>query len=277
MKLKDLVKIAAPVAIGAFAGPAAGAGLQSLGLGSVASSPFARSAIASGLGGLLMGQKPKDALRSALLGGIGGATFGQATPAAEMTQTTAVTPSMAGMNPAIQKRVAEEAASRAATSSGIGAFQGVAPATQAKTMSGELLQSLGYAGEGEGNLLFKILNSNLGEGVAAGLVAQLLAGDEEEEDARGSFERRAYGAGGPGGQLGGINYMADGGEPDYFPRRNGGIDPSEGSGTKDDVPAMLMAGEFVMTRDAVKGAGGGNLRKGIDRMYDMMDNLERKA
>ena len=44
--------------------------------------------------------------------------------------------------------------------------------------------------------------------------------------------------------------------PDFYPRRTGGIDPSEGSGTKDDVPAFLMAGEFVMTRDAVKGAGG---------------------
>ena len=54
--------------------------------------------------------------------------------------------------------------------------------------------------------------------------------------------------------------FADGGladAPDFYPRRNGGIDPSEGSGTKDDVPALLMAGEFVMTRDAVKGAGGG--------------------
>ena len=277
MKLKDLVKIAAPVAVGAFAGPLAGTALQSAGLGSLAASPFARSAIASGLGSVLFGQKPKDALRSALLGGIGGMAFGQATPAAEVAQTTAVTPSVAGMNPAIQKRVLDEAATRSATTSGIGAFQGTAPAAGAQTMSGELLKSAGFAGEDEGNLLFRLLNTKLGEGVAAGLVAQLLAGDEEEIDSRGSFERRPYGAGGPGGQLGGINYMADGGEPDYFPRRNGGIDPAEGSGTKDDVPAMLMAGEFVMTRDAVKGAGGGNLRKGIDRMYNMMDDFERMA
>ena len=63
----------------------------------------------------------------------------------------------------------------------------------------------------------------------------------------------------------------------YYPRRNGGIMPSEGSGTKDDVPAMLTAGEFVMTRDAVKGAGNGNLQSGINQMYGMMNNLERKA
>ena len=89
-------------------------------------------------------------------------------------------------------------------------------------------------------------------------------------------QARPFGGGYGGGQLGGINYFAEGGDT-YFPRRNGGIDPSEGSGRKDDVPAMLMAGEFVMTRDAVKGMGDGNLRKGIGRMYDMMDNLERMA
>ena len=62
-----------------------------------------------------------------------------------------------------------------------------------------------------------------------------------------------------------------------FPRRDGGIDPSEGSGTKDDVPAMLTAGEFVLTKDAVKGLGDGNQRLGIQRAYDMMGNLERMA
>ncbi len=162
-----------------------------------------------------------------------------------------------------------------AASAGAGVGSSAASAPVAETMSGDLLRSLGMAGDDEeGNLLFKIMNSQLGEGLAAGLVAQLLAG-EEKDDPKGEFERRPFGAGGPGGQLGGINYE-DGGEA-YFPRRNGGIDPSEGSGKKDDVPAMLMAGEFVMTRDAVKGAGNGDLRKGIKNMYGMMDNFERMA
>ena len=115
----------------------------------------------------------------------------------------------------------------------------------------------------------------MGEGLTAGLLAQLLAGDDEE-DTRREFERRPFGQGGPGGQLGGIRFAADGGQMG-FPRRNGGIDPSEGSGTKDDVPAMLMAGEFVLTKDAVKGLGDGNQRKGIQRAYNMMDNLEARA
>ena len=70
---------------------------------------------------------------------------------------------------------------------------------------------------------------------------------------------------------------AAGGDVEYFPRRTGGIGPGIGSGTKDDVPAMLMDGEFVMTRDAVKAAGGGNIEKGIDNMYGLMRNLEART
>jgi len=73
------------------------------------------------------------------------------------------------------------------------------------------------------------------------------------------------------------NKYARGGDVEYFPRRNGGIGPGEGSGTKDDVPALLMDGEFVMTRNAVKAAGGGNIKKGIDNMYGLMRNLEARA
>ena len=264
MKLKDLVKIAAPIAIGAFAGPMAGTALTKLGLGSLASSPFASSALASGLGSVLMGGKPKDALRSALLGGIGGATFGQM---GQQVNTASQVASGASSRPGFTEFMMDKAKDT-----------GIA-AVQPKTFSAELLREIPALGgtETDPSLLFRLLNTRVGEGIAAGLVAQLLAGDEEKEDLRGSFERRPYGYGGPGGQIGGINYLADGGEPNYFPRRNGGIDPSEGSGKKDDVPAMLMAGEFVMTRDAVKGAGNGNLRKGIDRMYDMMDDFERMA
>ena len=61
-----------------------------------------------------------------------------------------------------------------------------------------------------------------------------------------------------------------------FPRRTGGIGPGLGSGKKDDVPAMLMDGEFVMTRKAVKNAGKGSLNKGIKNMYSLMRNLEAR-
>ena len=69
--------------------------------------------------------------------------------------------------------------------------------------------------------------------------------------------------------------VADGGE--IFPRRNGGIMPDEGVPDEDSVRAMLMPGEFVMTTDAVKGLGNGNAQKGIQNMYDVMRNLERRG
>lgn len=273
MSLGKLLKKVVPAAAGALLGGPGGiaAGIP----GMAGMNPFLQRALLSGGIGLLTGQKPKDALLSGIMGGGIGALLPQQAGAEQM-----LGPDTGPMQLLQKARDTGLPASEIAKTStpggaGFGAFRGVAPGAEAKTMSGNLLQSLGFAGEDKGNLLFKLLNTQMGEGLAAGLVAQLLAGDEEEEDTRGSFERRAFGAGGPGGKLGDINY-ADGGEA-YFPRRNGGIDPSEGSGKKDDVPAMLMAGEFVMTRDAVKGAGGGDLRKGIQNMYGMMDNFERMA
>jgi hypothetical protein len=62
-----------------------------------------------------------------------------------------------------------------------------------------------------------------------------------------------------------------------FPRRNGGIMPDEGIPGQDSVRAMLMPGEFVMTTDAVRGAGGGDSQRGIQNMYSMMRNLESRG
>jgi len=72
-----------------------------------------------------------------------------------------------------------------------------------------------------------------------------------------------------------VTFAADGGE--IYPRRNGGIAPDEGIPGEDSVRAMLMPGEFVMTTDAVKGAGSGDLNRGINNMYSMMRNFESRA
>ena len=69
--------------------------------------------------------------------------------------------------------------------------------------------------------------------------------------------------------------VADGGP--IYPRRNGGIMPDEGVRGEDSVRALLMPGEFVMTTDAVRGAGNGNLETGIQNMYSVMRNLESRA
>lgn len=62
-----------------------------------------------------------------------------------------------------------------------------------------------------------------------------------------------------------------------FPRRNGGIMPDEGIPGKDSVRAMLMPGEFVMTTNAVRGLGNGDLNNGIQNMYSVMRNLENRG
>jgi hypothetical protein len=72
---------------------------------------------------------------------------------------------------------------------------------------------------------------------------------------------------------GGIINLADGSKK-YFPRKNGEIE-GPGTGTSDDIPAMLSDGEFVFTAKAVNNAGGGNRREGAKRMYQMMKNLEK--
>ena len=74
-----------------------------------------------------------------------------------------------------------------------------------------------------------------------------------------------------------MQYAAAGGEAKEFPRRTGGIGMDEGTPGKDSVRAMLMPGEFVMTTDAVNGAGNGDNEKGIQNMYAMMRNFEAKA
>jgi len=52
--------------------------------------------------------------------------------------------------------------------------------------------------------------------------------------------------------------------------QSGGIMKSHG----DIVPALLEPGEFVMTLDAVKGAGNGDAREGAKQMYKIMNQFE---
>ena len=61
-------------------------------------------------------------------------------------------------------------------------------------------------------------------------------------------------------------------------RKTGGFIPPVGIKEKaDDIPAMLSNNEFVFTADAVRAAGGGDVNKGAQRMYDTMKKLENKV
>ena len=61
-------------------------------------------------------------------------------------------------------------------------------------------------------------------------------------------------------------------EKDY--RADGGFVPIGRMEKADDVPARLSKNEFVFTADAVRNAGGGDVDKGSEVMYNMMKNLE---
>ena len=86
-----------------------------------------------------------------------------------------------------------------------------------------------------------------------------------------------------------IKFMANGGMPTGIMRTNqagtierdyretGGFVPVGIKEKADDVPAMLSKNEFVMTADAVRGAGDGSIEKGAQRMYDQMKRLENKV
>ena len=64
-------------------------------------------------------------------------------------------------------------------------------------------------------------------------------------------------------------------ERDY--RQTGGFVPVGIKEKADDVPAMLSKNEFVMTADAVRGMGGGNIEKGAQRLYDQMKTMEKRV
>ena len=72
----------------------------------------------------------------------------------------------------------------------------------------------------------------------------------------------------------GGSVLPQGMEMDY---RGGGMIPEGSQERADDVPARVSKNEFVMTADAVRAAGGGNVNQGAKRMYNLMNNLEARA
>ena len=71
--------------------------------------------------------------------------------------------------------------------------------------------------------------------------------------------------------------MLEGGMPEIDYRESGGFVPMGKKEKADDVPAMLSKNEFVMTADAVRGMGDGNVEKGAQKMYDQMRQLENRT
>jgi hypothetical protein len=111
--------------------------------------------------------------------------------------------------------------------------------------------------------------------------AMQLAGfnDDEIEGAILKFNFPSYAYGGRVGyKSGGLMNLRVGGMPaemDY--RAKGGFVPIGKKERADDVPARLSKNEFVFTAKAVRNAGGGDIKKGAKRMYQIMNQLEAMA
>lgn len=97
-----------------------------------------------------------------------------------------------------------------------------------------------------------------------------LARSPETQAAIAAYQPRRVSAPVVGAAKGGIM------DSQNFRRRNGAIN-GPGTGTSDDIPAMLSDGEFVFTAKAVRGAGGGDRDKGIRKMYQVMRQFEGVA
>ena len=60
-------------------------------------------------------------------------------------------------------------------------------------------------------------------------------------------------------------------------RANGGFINGRGTERSDSIPANLSNNEFVLTADAVRGAGNGNINTGARKLYALMDRLEGRG
>ena len=222
------------------------------------------AALGSGIGTLASGGDFKDALKSGLMGyGIGSipGVSGLAAKGAGALGLEGLSGQFAAQQATQKAALAKMAPGLSKSGTGITAGAGGAPAASATVGSG-------IFGPG--------MVDNL---VLAGLIQ---AGEPKpipltplQQQQRDSGERAP-------------NYQGIAAADTRF-MNVGGMIAGPGTGKSDSIPAAiyqnggrvqearLSDGEFVMTADAVKGAGDGNRAKGAAEMYKMMNRFERSA
>ncbi len=243
------------------------------------------AALGSGIGTLASGGDIGDALKSGVMGyGIGSlpGVSGLAAKGAGMmgmqgmagqfaAQQAAQQAALGKIAPGVMKATAPIGNAISKIGTGVKAGSGIAPAAQ--------------AGQG----LFGGISDNL-------LLAGLLQAGEPKATPLTPLQKRQVATGERLPDYQGTpapDYRRGTVAPNY--RRgiatmmNGGYIEGPGTGKSDSIPAAiyqdggrvqearLSDGEFVMTADAVRGAGGGNRNAGAAKMYQMMNQFERRA
>jgi hypothetical protein len=258
--------------------------LSSIGglIGLAVGGPFG-AALGSGIGTLAGGGDIGDALKSGVLGFGIGSIPGVAGLAAQGTAAL-------GM-PGLSAQFAQRAAGQQALMSGLfgGGGAGGAAAAQTAAAGGAaaanpLAALTGGAGGGLGGGIMGFAQQN------PLVMAALMQAAEPSQDMLSPEQKRMLetgerlpeyrGTAAPDYRMGGAN------RPGFA---MGGYIEGPGTGTSDSIPAMiyqnggpvqeamLSDGEFVMTADAVRGAGNGDRNAGAAKMYEMMSRLERRA
>ena len=323
--LKKAAPVILPVALN-FVVPGLGAAVGgALGMSAAAGSAIV-GAVGSGVGGLIAGQKPMQALGSALIGGLGSYAAASLFPGGISgifggggAEGIGPGSGLEGVPDTAGGATLNADASGAYAAPGTGravnvpmptvrppdltsAAAAAAPAAQAATAAAPVSGGLGNIFGGVGEFVQKNPLPALALAGGAGLLlggsgkqqqeaqptlvqgptgAQLLAQNpgqygfnvanfqaQTPQVTRVPTQSPAF-AGGYTGQL-----------PGYYGTRyvkDGGHINGPGTGTSDDVPAMLSDGEFVLTAKAVRGAGDGDRMQGAKRLYKLMNQLEKRA
>ena len=254
------------------------------GLGFLAGGPVLGSALGGGLGSLIAGKSPRDALKFAALSGLTGGALskfgglqagqglggllGKSVPG--QTLGAAGSGLVPGSTGALTQPIAAQAAKRGV----LGSIVNFAKANPLKTASAVLgLGALAGAGEEE-------KKKSQFEDVY-GTMDPLRDLDDAGIGGVTTVPFSQYGPNllnrAMGGEINGLKEagLKDGG----FPRKNGKI-AGPGTETSDDIPAMLSDGEFVINAKTVRGLGramgGEGTKESRDRGSKFLYSLQRK-
>jgi hypothetical protein len=155
----------------------------------------------------------------------------------------------------------------------------------AKTLTPGVLQASGelaYNAALDANKKYQDQLAAMGQSAAANRQQQIdyirsamLTAGFNDDEISSAISRSGFNQGGYAGYAKGGIMDLNGMELDY--RAKGGFVPIGKKERADDVPARLSKNEFVFTAKAVRNAGGGDIRKGAKKMYQIMNQLEAMA
>jgi len=270
-------------------------------LGFMGVPPIFAGAIGSGVGALINGAKPQEAIGAALMGGVGGAVFSGVQGA--MTDGGSFWGGVQkGFEPATQGIFSDAFGGYKASTTPTIPSANVSSTMQGGPNAGSAVggAQTGAAQPGMFQQVGNWISKNPLPAVGiAGLGGMALASAMQPEQAppvnmskyEGPSDEEIQKNRFPAGSFTQyvaprVNvvptyspaypefYAAHGGE---FDARVGGHLHGPGTGTSDSIPAKLSDGEFVMTAKAVRGAGGGSRDAGAKNMYELMHRFEKRA